>query len=103
MSEVVGVLDDGGTAREMSKAELLDHLKAEADRAKKKIQHNNTPGEPGGLRGRLDACERLHAQVSPLTDKNIAEASEKGSWKDRPFPIEVEKRLAELADDLIIA
>ena len=101
MAEIVGIIDDGATKRSLDKAALLEYLKVEAGRAKEKIS-GAFPENQAGLRARYDACNRLHAKVSPLNDKNIAGAVEAGTWSDAPFPIQVENALATLADELML-
>ena len=102
MAETVGIINDGVTKRDLDKAALLAYLKEQAERVKTRIGESHME-DRAGLRARIDACNRLHAKVSPLNDKTIASAVGSGTWSDADFPIKVEEALATLAGELIIA
>jgi hypothetical protein len=101
-TETVGVLIDGKRKRTFTKPELIEYLKAESDRARRKIQAGG-PVDQAGLRARFDACQKMLQQVSPMKESTITQATEAGEWNGIDFPIDVPKHLATLADELMIA
>jgi len=99
MATIVAVLKDGQSRREFDKPQLLEWLQTEMARARGKLEAKPFADQITGLHARHAACKALHAQLSPLTDKNIDEAAAAGKWRDQPFPLDLGKRLAELADE----